>query len=99
MELDECTAHALGIGKSHGARNLLHRFGTLPQPHTRSFDAQPLNGPGRRFTGLSAERAAELPRAEMHGLGQTLHAQRLGQMIACEGKRQADAVGCRFHLR
>jgi hypothetical protein len=77
MELDESTAHAFGISETDGACDLLHRLSAILQSLECGLDTQALDGSRRCFAGFSAERAAELPGAEMHGLGQALYAQRL----------------------
>lgn len=77
MELDESSAHPLGIGESHAACDLLDRLRPIPQPQARGLDAQTFDSAGRRFPRLPTEGTAELPRAKMRGLGQTLHAQLL----------------------
>jgi hypothetical protein len=65
----ESAAHALAIGKPGVTRDDVNRMPTFFHHQTRCFDPQVLNCFGRGLTGLRAEDATELPRAQMCRLG------------------------------
>ena len=60
------------------------------------LDAKPLDRLGRRLPGL-AEEASGLADAQPGRFGQALDRQWFRQKLACEGDRDADPVGRRFH--
>ena len=92
MQFNKGSTHALGISESDRARDLFHWFRLILQPYERGFHPQTFYSPSRRFSGLTTERAAELPRTEMNGFCQALDVEWFRQMLTRKGERKTDAI-------
>lgn len=89
----ERSSHAFGVNEARFGRDFVHRVAALLDQHASGLHAQALHRLRRGLPGFFAERATELTRAEMCGLGQFFNRQGGAQVATRKGQRILDAIG------
>src|SRR5690606_15321857 len=91
-------AHPFGVAEADGRGDRLERFAAAFDPGTRRLGPQALDRLGRGDARGGGEGTAELAHAEAGDFGETFDRQRIGEVLAREHERPADAVRARVEV-